>query len=525
MRTIIAFVTLLGLAAPALGAHLSRAAYEDRVHAAWLAQILATLMGFRYEHKVASVRRIDTLPRPYKAAPVDDDWYYEMVAVRAFDRYGTDMTVEELGTQWKENSAGTWGSSREALRNLRAGVAPAAAGHPRHNPLWWSIGPQFSSDVYGLLAPGLPNLAARLARTFGHINGYAEGTDGAVFVAGMVSLAFVEKDPRAIVRKAARLIHPSSPYRQCLNQVIAMADAGKGPAEIAAAVEDRWHIEYPATNNAVANGGIVAIAVWFGRGDFLETVNMATQAGDYTDADCNAANAATVVGALRGTRAIPPALVAALGDRIVGADLGGVPLTPPVDERISELARRTARIGEVFVRENGGRATAEELVVTPQAPVTQPPERFVLADLAEIWTAGWALERAGFGGGNGGLGGIRGMTHLRGDVLATWPRDEVRGVVLRRNVTLGAKPTLSLDVGVDPGRAWKLELYVDDERILSRIIEAPRAAQKEASIVWQSIREDLPRFAGRQVQIRLYQLVLFTDRVAGTAYWRALELK
>jgi hypothetical protein len=111
-----------------------------------------------------------------------------------------------------------------------------------------------------------------------------------------------------------------------------MADAGKGPAEIAAAVEDRWHIEYPATNNAVANGGIVAIAVWFGR-------------------------------------------------------------------------------------------------------------------------------------------------------------------------------------------------YVDDERILSRIIEAPRAAQKEASIVWQSIREDLLRFAGRQIQIRLYQLVLFTDRVAGTAYWRALALK
>ena len=28
--------------------------------------------------------------------------------------------------------------------------------------------------------------------------------------------------------------------------------------------EDRWHIEYPATNNAVGNGGLVALAVWFG---------------------------------------------------------------------------------------------------------------------------------------------------------------------------------------------------------------------------------------------------------------------
>ena len=125
MTRTIAFLALLAFAPPALGARLSRADYEDRVQAAWVAQILAVLMGFPYEHKVASVRRIDALPKPYTTALVDDDWYYEMVAVRAFERYGTDLSVEELGAQWKENSAGTWGSSREALRNLRAGV---------HNP-------------------------------------------------------------------------------------------------------------------------------------------------------------------------------------------------------------------------------------------------------------------------------------------------------------------------------------------------------------------------------------------------------
>ena len=78
-----------------------------------------------------------------------------------------------------------------------------------------------------LLNPGMPNAAAEMARRLGHINGYAEGTDGAVFVAGMISIAFVEKDPHAIVRKAATLIHPDSPYRKCLDMVIAMADAGQ----------------------------------------------------------------------------------------------------------------------------------------------------------------------------------------------------------------------------------------------------------------------------------------------------------
>ena len=35
---------------------------------------------------------------------------------------------------------------------------------------------------YGAIAPALVNVADRIARELGHINGYAEGTDGAVFI-------------------------------------------------------------------------------------------------------------------------------------------------------------------------------------------------------------------------------------------------------------------------------------------------------------------------------------------------------
>src|SRR6266404_2301360 len=111
-------------------------------------------------------------------------------------------------------------------------------------------------------------------------------------------------------------------------------------------------ILYPATNNAVPNGGIVAASVWFGDGDFLKTVNLAAKAADFTDADCNAANAVAVVGAMHGMKAIPPHLVAQLGDRVVGTQMGGVKLTPPVDERISELAAGTAVIGEKLITAN-----------------------------------------------------------------------------------------------------------------------------------------------------------------------------
>ena len=262
---------------------ISEAEYRDRARAIWLGQMIGQLTGGEFEHKPASVLANTPLLHGNGDALPDDDYYYEIVALRAFEKYGIGLTVEQLGAQWLQNSAGSWGSSEQALLLLRRGIQPPDTGSPRFNRLWWTIGPQFSSDIYGILAPGMPNVAAALARRLTHINGYAEGTDGAVFVSGMISLGFVESDTREIVRKAARLISTLSPYRQCLDQVIAMAEAGKLPQEIYRALDDRWGIEYPATNNAVLNGGIVATSVWFGGGDFSKTENLALTASDFAD--------------------------------------------------------------------------------------------------------------------------------------------------------------------------------------------------------------------------------------------------
>lgn len=499
---------------------MSAVEYEDRVRAAWYGQIAGTLMGFAFEHRAAAAAPVDSIPDRFKGIPVDDDWYYEMVAVRAFERFGIGMTVAQLGEQWKLNSAGAWGSSEQARLLLAKGLTAPDTGHPRYNRLWFSIGPQFSADVYGMVAPAMPNTAARIAREHGHINGYAEGTDGAVFMAGMVSLAFAETDARQVVRKAVRLIHPSSPYRQALDLVVRMAEAGATAEDVATAVEDRWHIEYPATNNAVANGALVAMAVWFGAGDWLRTVNLAFRAADFTDADCNAANAGAVVGAMKGTRGLPPGLIERLGDRISGTELGGVRLTPPVDESLAELAKRTAAIGQQFIGANAGTIAAGSLSIALQDPETQPVELFQLGDLMQYWNPDWKLQRAGVGGAGGGMRGLRGNTHLDGEVLATYPRDEVRGLVLMRRARLSAAPRLRVEVGADGGRAWALDVHVDNRQLLTRTVHA-----KSESREWQTVDVDLRDFAGRTVTIRLLQRVLLGPEYApGNAYWRKLTL-
>lgn len=480
---------------------------EQRIHASLLAQILGTLMGFQFEHKTASVQRIETIPGPpLQAAPVDDDYFYELVALRAFERYGPLLTIDQLGRQWLENNAGTWGSSKHTRLNLERGIPAAEAGSPRYNPMWFSIGPQFSADIYGLLAPGRPNLAAHLARRLAAINGHAEGLDGGVFIAGMVSLAFVESDPRRVVESAAQLIDQGSPYRECLDEVIRLARAGRTFREVADAVERRWHREYPATNNAVANGGLVAASVWFGRGDLLDTLNLAFSAGDFTDADCNAANAGSVVGAMRGLDAIPQHLRDALHDRIAGDRLGDLPVRPPVDERISGLARRiAAQVPKI---------AAAHPDLSSRKPQPLPLQRFRLSELTRWWNSEWTLERAGFGGGGGGMAGLRGTTYLDGEVLVTWPEDEARGLLLRRTLPPHLGSTLSLEVSADPNRHWQLEIYSANQRLFTKLIDQN----------WQTLTLPIPP-ADHPRELRLYQRINLTGNyIAGSARWRRIQL-
>lgn len=499
---------------------LTRADYNDRAHAAWAAQMIAVFLGFPFEHQTASVEWVKEYPKPYTHAIVDDDWYYEMSALRAFEKHGTGLTIQQLGEQWQKDRCGTWGSSREARLNMERGIAPPDSGHPRYNRSWWTIGPQFSAEIYGLLAPGKPNLAGKLAREFGHINGYAEATDGAVFVAGMVSLSFVETDPRLIVREAAKLLHPESPYRQCLDEVIALADRGNSFEQIARAVIDRWAAEYPGTNNAVANGGIIALCLWFGEGDFLKTVNFAYRVSDYTDADCNAAGAAAVVGAMHGLKAIPKNLLEPLHDRIAGDKMGDLSL-PPVDESISALGQRTAAFGEKMMLAHGARVQSNTLMVARETVRTQPLERFTLADLTRYWQPDWRLERAGFGATIGGRSGYPGGTWLSDGVLTTWPRELMRGVVLTRKLTLpGGSPRITVEVSADPGRAWELLLYVNNRQMKERLIIGGEKRE------WQTVETDLTAFAGQTVTLRLFQNLLTSNplRPPGAAHWKSITL-
>jgi ADP-ribosylglycohydrolase len=508
-RRVLPVLSLLcvSLCAAAANRRITLEDYRDKVYGAWIGQIAGASYGFNFEGKARNVVQLDQYLNEYEAALVDDDYYYEMVALYGFERFGPAMTLEQLGDMWKEYRAGTWGSSEQARLALERGIQPPATGSPRYNRWFHTIGPAFSSDIYGMISPGMLNLAGAVARKYSHINGYAEGSDGAVFVAASISEAFFETNPANIVRQAAQLIDPRSNYRKAIEFVLAGYQHGKPWPEVAAQSESRWRPDYPQMNNSVANGALVALGILYGDGDFLKSINIVTQAGDNTDADCNAANIASVTGAMHGFKAIPKQFVVPLHNRIYGDHMGPLKLGRTIDERIDDLARRVAAAGQKNLLANGARLENGAFVIPKQTVRTQPLEYFDINDYGKLWNPDWRLENASRGG-----------TYLDGDVLVTLPRDS-RPAVLTRSLAIPAGQShLSLAIANLPNRPWRLQVFVDDDNLTTQIIDT----QNENS--WKEVSLDLSSYVGRTVTLRLYQW-LVENHIPGAAYWRSARIE
>jgi hypothetical protein len=117
--------------------------------------------------------------------------------------------------------------------------------------------------------------------------------------------------------------------------------------------------------------------------------------------------------------------------------------------------------------------------------------------------------------------GFRGQTFLEDDILATYPRDETRGVVLRRELTPSAHSALTFLAGVDPGRVWNLDVYINNDMVYQKLIQGQHDLTERS---WEKVRVDLSPYAGQQIQIRLFQRVLIDGKMAGNAYWKELQI-
>jgi ADP-ribosylglycohydrolase len=255
---------------------------------------------------------------------------YELAFLEAFRANGYNVTAADIALEWVSRIPSGWFAEGVALCNLRMGIFPPESG--RHgNPYCECIGAQMRGAICGLVCPGNPMMAGKLAFEDGSISHMNNGILGQVFNAILVSLSFVAKDTIKLLQSTIQLIPPKSEYFEVINFAYRQCPE-KGNWEDAWRACDERFQEYHWIH-AYPNAAAEVIALFFSGNSFDRCMHVIGMEG--LDADCNAAQIGTVFGVMFGKEAITRSWLEPIGEKVVSYMRGWG------ETSITEIARMT----------------------------------------------------------------------------------------------------------------------------------------------------------------------------------------
>jgi len=206
------------------------------------------------------------------------------------------------------------------------------------NPYREWIGAQIRADSWGYAAPGNAELAAEFAYRDARLSHVKNGIYGEMFVAAMISAAYVMDDPRAIVVAGLAEIPQTSRLYSEMQQTLEICTKyNDDPTEFEAVLEEIYallgHYHPVHTNN---NAALVVAALVLGGHDLDKVLTIAVMGG--WDTDCNGATAGSIAGAMLGATALPDKWIGRLNDTLNSQIIGYHPIA------ITECARRSVEI-------------------------------------------------------------------------------------------------------------------------------------------------------------------------------------
>jgi hypothetical protein len=212
------------------------------------------------------------------------------------------------------------------------------------------IGGQIFIDTWGLIRPGKPDEAARLARTAASVSHDGEGLNGAAFIAACIATAFETSDREKIIDSGCARLPAGSVYARMSAGVREFYK--NHPAswrECLAYLQDQWGYDrYPGVCHIIPNAGVCVMALLYSR-NFAEGIEIATMAG--WDTDCNAGNVGTILGAAHGIEGLPDHYRRPINDGVVLSGISGSLNIVDIPSYVKTLAAASYRLDKKPVPE------------------------------------------------------------------------------------------------------------------------------------------------------------------------------
>ncbi|MBT8185786.1 MAG: ADP-ribosylglycohydrolase family protein [Eudoraea sp.] len=190
---------------------LKRSIYKNKLKGFWLGSCIANWTGLPTENKRTDFpffTDADFGKEGYDYVldqdpwGSDDDTDIEYVYQHAIEKYGNPvLSGHQISQEWQKHIGlpKLWVSNLAALGQMQNGEIPPATSLPENNPMWDMIDAQLTTEIFGALSPGRPDIALQMSHLPVRTTAYLHSAWAAEFYIIMYALA-VSVDP-ALGRK------------------------------------------------------------------------------------------------------------------------------------------------------------------------------------------------------------------------------------------------------------------------------------------------------------------------------------
>ena len=352
---------------------ISRTDYKDKLYGFWLGQCIANWTGLVTEmDKIGNIGEIRTGPfytredwgKPDQPSiwgeglPSDLSDTIDYVLIGRDSIWGADddtdieyiyqhlllsnktslLSGQQIRDGWlrhirQEEENFLWVSNQTAFDLMREGLLPPETSDPKNNPNYMMIDAQLTTEIFGLFAPGRPDVALKMAYLPIRTTASKDAAWISEFYVSMHALASSSDPEKSLAERltemadTSRLILPDSSYAASMYDFVRMHfDQGSTWEETRDAVYHRYQVEqkdgYNLTSNELYCNGCFAaginfaaslVSLFYGQGDLRETIKIGTLCG--WDSDNPTATWGGLIGFMIGRSGVETAFGTNLSER------------------------------------------------------------------------------------------------------------------------------------------------------------------------------------------------------------------
>lgn len=345
---------------------LTKKAYFDKVKGAWWGKCAGVTLGIANRGRTvpSTLHYYSPIPAQH-AAGVGLD--FTVVWLDTLEKVGTAVTDTDFMKAWQSHLDYWQDEFGYAQWNWAHCLEPPASGTYSN---WFhnSTGGAMRADIWPLLLPGAPQVAAAFAARDARIDHGMEGVWAAMFLAALGSAAFFLTDPRALCVIGLAMIPRNCRVARAVKAVLDAAFRANG--WLAAREAVLKEVGNPNFSDVAQNMGFFTIGLLYGFQDFETALCNAVNCGYDTEFVGGAIGA--VKGIFYGYEQLPELWKQPLGEMFIpGPGLHDLPLP----DSLHDIAERIATVGARFIETYVPHlALLEESAETPADTAPMPSQ-------------------------------------------------------------------------------------------------------------------------------------------------------